>query len=449
VEVDSDLTTEEISAIAEEAYIYAFPMMMGYRFGYANNLQPASPGYRGPPNAGPYGEAVTLDHSFRDVITPNADTPYSFTLLDFRAGPLVLSVPAVTDRYYVMQFEDLFGYNELFVGSRATGSEAGTYFLTGPRWDGEVPAGFTASHRFETDLVFLLGRTQLLGAGDTPALAEVMAQYRLEPYSVFTGGEAPELPPHDWPVWDDEASRDERFVRYLNVLLPLCEPTHPDEVEILSRFARIGIGPGRPVDLDALPSETRAAIADGVGRARENLAAASEGLGATINGWMSMDAFGDRDAYRGNYLRRAAESMAGWGGNDKIEAYYPMARVDAGGNPLDGSARYQLRLETDPPVKAFWSVTMYDTSYDGTAGYMVENPIDRYLISSITEGLVRDADGSLTITMQHTEPTDPVERANWLPTPTGPFYLTMRLYWPEQDALHGAWIAPPVERLED
>ncbi len=448
MKIDPELTGEEITAIAKEAYIYSFPMMMGYRYGYATYLQPASPAYRGPANAGPYGEAVTLDHTFRDVITPNADTPYSFGLLDFRAGPLVLSVPAVTDRYYVMQFEDLYGQNDLYVGSRATGSEPGTYFLVGPGWDGEVPDGFSGSHRFETDLVFLIGRSQMLGRDDAPTLGEIMAQYRLEPYAVHTGGVAPDLPPFDWPHWDDAASRDERFITYVNGLQPLCQPPHPDETELLERFARIGIGPGEPADLGTLSDEVRTALADGVTSARSELVTASESLGQIINGWMSMDAFGNRDAYGGDYLRRATESMVGWGGNDRVEAYYPMARVDGDGEPLDGGAAYQLRLETTPPVNAFWSVTMYDTSYDGTAGYLVENPIDRYLINELTEGTVRDPDGSLTITLQHNEPDDPTGRANWLPTPDGRFYLALRLYWPQPAALDGTWVAPPVVRLD-
>ncbi len=157
------------------------------------------------------------------MISPNADTPYSFALLDLRAGPLVLTVPEVTERYYVMQFEDLFGYNELFVGSRATGSGAGSYLLLGPRWAGEVPDGFVSSFRFETDLVFLIGRSQLLGSDDQAALGRVMEQYRLEPLEVFQGGEAPVLEPFDWPHWDDEASRDERFIGYVNTLLTLCQ----------------------------------------------------------------------------------------------------------------------------------------------------------------------------------------------------------------------------------
>jgi hypothetical protein len=446
VDIDPTLSSSEIADIAREAYVYAFPMLMGYRYGYATYLDPGSPAYRGPANGGPYGEPVTLDHRFRDVITPNADTPYSFALLDFRAGPVVLTVPEVRDRYYVMQFEDLYGHNELYVGSRTTGTDAGSYFLTGPSWTGSVPDGFAGSHRFETDLVFLIGRTQMLGRSDAGALAEVMTRYRVQPYAAYAGGEAPPLPAFAWPVWDDDASRDERFIRYLNALLDLCQPPSPDETDMLDRFARIGIGPGMPADVDALPDATRRAIGDGVSVARHDIAAAAATLGATINGWSSMDAFGTRQDYGGDYLRRAAEAMVGWGGNDQSEAYYPLARVDADGAPLDGNATYTLRLDVAPPVRAFWSVSMYDTAYDGTAGYLVDNPIGRYLINDLTEGLRRDDDGSLTITMQRTEPMDPTARANWLPTPDGPFYVAMRLYWPEESALDGTWEPPPIVR---
>ena len=159
------------------------------------------------------------------------------------------------------------------------------------------------------------------------------------------------------------------------------------------------------------------------------------------------EVFGDRGWYGGDYLLRAAGAMIGWGGNDASEALYPMAREDADGHPLHGDHRYRIRLTTRPPARAFWSVTMYDTSYDGVAGYLVENPIGRYLVNSTTQGLVRDADGSLTIHVQRDEPTTPEGRANWLPAPDGTFYLAMRLYLPEPAALDGTWAPPPIERV--
>ncbi|HSR47608.1 MAG TPA: DUF1214 domain-containing protein, partial [Anaerolineales bacterium] len=169
--------------------------------------------------------------------------------------------------------------------------------------------------------------------------------------------------------------------------------------------------------------------------------------GKKVNGWASTDVFGTRDFYAGDYLLRAVSAMLGWGGNDAIEAFYPMAREDEAGEPLDGANRYQLTFRSLPPAKAFWSVTMYDTSYDGTAGYLVENPIDRYLINSTTEGLVFGKDGSLTITIQRSQPQETTEVANWLPAPEGPFYVVLRIYWPEKAALDGTWAPPPIRQI--
>ena len=89
---------------------------------------------------------------------------------------------------------------------------------------------------------------------------------------------------------------------------------------------------------------------------------------------------------------------------------------------------------------------MYDMSYDGAAGYLVENPINRYLINSTTRGLVLGDNGSLTIVIQHDRPDSPDEQANWLPAPAGPFYLALRIYVPEPAALDGTWVPAAVQR---
>lgn len=439
-------TDQDVAATIEEAYAYAFPMLMGYRFAFATFLAPSLPSYRGPVNE-LHGEPATLDYRFRDVITPNADTPYSMAALDLRAEPLVLDVPAVADRYYVLQFVDLYGANPHYVGTRATGREAGTYLLVGPGYNGPIPAGFTDVLRFETDLVFIIGRSQLLGPDDAETLRPIMDGYRLEPLSARGGDPAPEPPAFQWPIWDDAASRDERFVGYVNALLAWCQPPHPSEQEMLRHFAAAGIGPGLPFNADELPDDVRSAMRAGVERARDRIGQRAAELGEKVNGWSAVEAFGDREFFAGDYLRRAAGAMAGWGGNDKIEAFYPLVREDAEGRPLSGEHRYRLRLSTMPPARAFWSVTMYDTSYDGIAGYLVENPIDRYLINSTTRGLVPGEDGSLTIHIQHDRPETAEGQANWLPAPEGPIYLVMRIYWPEPEALDGTWEPPAVQRI--
>ena len=170
------MDADQARAIADEAYVFAFPMLMGYRAAFGMALYEAGSGYRGPLNA-LHSDARTLDHTFREVVSPNADTPYSIGVVDLRAEPMVLTVPEVTDRYYVMQIEDLFGTNAHYVGTRATGTAAGSYVLAGPRWTGPRPEGVRAVLPLETDLAFVLGRTQLLGTDDLPALRAVQEGY--------------------------------------------------------------------------------------------------------------------------------------------------------------------------------------------------------------------------------------------------------------------------------
>lgn len=124
-----------------------------------------------------------------------------------------------------------------------------------------------------------------------------------------------------------------------------------------ARFAAIGIEAGRPFD-PATSTPMCAAMRAWVDQARAQIAARSEHLGESINGWSVFEAFGSRNFFGGDFLLRAAGVMVGSGGNDKVDAVYPFGRVDGDGAPLSGDHRYRLRLETAPPAKAFWSVPL-------------------------------------------------------------------------------------------
>lgn len=150
---------------------------------------------------------------------------------------------------------------------------------------------------------------------------------------------------------------------------------------------------------------------------------------------------------------RAAAAKAGIYGNDAIEATYPQTRVTASGEALDGSKHnYTLTFAKDelPPVNAFWSVTMYG----GKTQFLIENPINRYLINSpMLPGLKKNPDGSLTIYIQKDAPSAD-KKSNWLPAPDGPIYLVMRLYWPKETppsilpAGQGTWKPPAVTQVQ-
>ncbi|RUM95106.1 DUF1254 domain-containing protein [Pseudaminobacter arsenicus] len=154
---------------------------------------------------------------------------------------------------------------------------------------------------------------------------------------------------------------------------------------------------------------------------------------------------GSREFLDGNYLYRMTVAADGIYGNSKEEAFYPAYFVDASGKPLDGKNRYTLHFASGqlPPVKAFWSVTLYEMP----ASLLYANPLNRYLINSaMVPQLTKDADGGVTIHIQHDSPGADKE-ANWLPAPAGPFVMAMRLYWPEPQVLDGSWKAPPAVKV--
>jgi hypothetical protein len=184
----------------------------------------------------------------------------------------------------------------------------------------------------------------------------------------------------------------------------------------------------------------------GIEQAEPLIKAKIEKLGQRVNGWVNSHSLRlDRRGYDGDWAQRAAVAVAGILANDAKEASYAFTREDKDGVKLDGSkTNYTLTFPAGglPPVNAFWSVTMYD----GTTQLLVENPINRYLINSpMLPELKKNSDGSLTLFIQKDEPTDPVQKANWLPAPNGPIYTVLRMYWPKQTVLNGSWEPPGIQ----
>ena len=439
------LSPKQISEKVEKAYYFSYPILQGYQALFGISIAKQSPSYFGELN-GVYSKPFTLNPSYTAVVSPNADTPYTLLNLDLSTEPMVYSVPAIKNRYYVMQLVDLYGYNAHYIGTRATGTDAGKYLLAGPNWHGKVPKGITKVLRFETDLVLGIGRTQLFGDSDLPALKKVVAQYKVEPLSTFNGTKAPKTKQHNWPVWNPAFLDDERFIPILNFSLSFCKP-NPEDAEALANLKSLGIFAGADFDAAKLTKAQQEAIIKGIKTAQAKMAQKARNLSPSQNGWRSLTGFGDRVYFKGDYFLKAAAATVGYLANDPIEASYPVCRVDSEGKQLNGANNYKITFTTEPPNNAFWSVTIYNTLKDGTGGFLVENPINRYLINDKTKGLTKEKDGKMIITISHNEPKDPKERANWLPAPEGNFYLIMRIYMPKESVLNGSWEPPAVTKI--
>jgi hypothetical protein len=439
-------TPEEARAIAKEATIYGFPILDNYRIQYSYFVDRSSPDFKAPWNTlNNVARVFTPDD--KAIQTPNSDTPYSQLGADLRAEPLVISVPAIEeDRYYSLQFIDMYTFNYAYVGSRATGNEAANFLLAGPRWKGDRPSGIKEVIRSETDFSFVLFRTQLKYRDDLENVKRVQAGYKVQPLSQFIGQPAPPAAPSiDFPKpFNPQQDRTSlEFFGLLNFLLQFA-PTHPSETELMGRFARLGIGPGMPFDANALPPDIRNAMHDGMADAWGAFAEFKR-TEVDTGKRPASEAFGTREFLKNDYMARMSAAALGIYGHSKEEALYPAYFVDADGQTLDGKNRYQLQLAPDqlPPVNAFWSITVYELP----SSLLYANSIDRYLInSSMLPDLKRDADGGVTIHLQHDSPGAGGE-SNWLPIPAGPFWATLRLYWPKPEALDGRWTQPALRRL--
>ena len=152
-----------------------------------------------------------------------------------------------------------------------------------------------------------------------------------------------------------------------------------------------------------------------------------------------------RAGYLGDFRTRGAvQCMAGIIAHDPEEAIYINTTTDVEGNRLDGGNRYVLNFEGDglPDVNAFWSLTMYDMTFN-----LTDNPINRYCIGSLQKGHKFGKDGSLTIHIQHDSPGKDKE-TNWLPSPDGEFFLVFRTYGPGKALLAQTWAMPGLVRVK-
>ncbi len=449
------VTPEEAKEIAREAYIYGFPMIMNYKTMYMSTLNEESPEYKGPFNV--LGCAARLyTPEDKTVVTPNSDTPYCMAWIDIRNEPAVISLPEMeADRFYHFQLIDLYTHNFAYLGTLTTGNSAGIYMIAGQNWDGEIPEDITEVIHSETDIFFIVVRTQLMHDQDLENVKRIQSEYGLQGLNAWLGKEAPQAEPlPDFPEWNEGDQFTREALVYMDAMLQLIRPV-AEEQEMMDRFARLGLGTEDAFDIMNFDEDIQNAIDEGV---QEGFEAIEQFVKeSTHDPLFSAKIFGTREFLRSSamknyqlddfYLLRAAAAHLGLYGNSGSEAMYPTYLRDSEGSPYDASSsKYTITFPEGqlPPVKAFWSLTMYD----GTTQLLVNNPLKRYLLNSLMmDHFVFGNDGSLTLYIQKDSPGTALEN-NWLPAPDGPFYAVLRLYGPTDAALMGEWVNPPLLKQE-
>jgi hypothetical protein len=377
------------------------------------------------------------DTGSRYVVAPNHDTLYAIAVLDLDAGPQVLTLPDIEDRYHVLQILDAWMGGIALLGSRATGGRAGVWVIAREGADPDIPKGAILLES-PTRHAFILGRVRATEA-DVDEAAKVAASITLAPLvTPDRGSGGPLMLPAPVGPPQDVGTNGAGFFDELGDLLVMDEPVTRSQTAALAAVSDL-VGPElHPTTAhpDQVPELQRAVV--------EGLAALDASLkGATelVNGWelnVNLGTAADELSLR----QRAVIARSFWGPVPAEEAVYLRAVEATNGKPLSGDMQYRIRLDGDdlPPVDGFWSFTVY-----GQDLYFVANEIDRYSLSGETPGLVTAKDGSIDIVLAHQRPRQP--RANWLPTPAGPFTLIMRLYLPQQPILNGTWDYPLIEAI--
>lgn len=433
--------------IAIEAYTYLYPMvLMDVTRRQATNVERAGDVIgRGPANAFTHVRQFP-PATFKDVVKPNFDTLYSAAWLYLDQEPMIVSVPAAGDRYYLVSLYDM--WTDIFhaPGTRTTGNGAGHFALTAPDWHGKLPDGVQRVQA-PTPYVWVIVRTQCNGPSDYAAVNQFQDQLALTPLSGWgqpagsvQGRVDPTVDSTTPPLRQVFALSPQDYFAYGTSLMSV-HPPHGVDYPVLARMKRLGLLPGQDFDLAGTTPVVQEALTQAVQQAQRRITDQQQRLAATHNGWQVVtDGVG---VYGAGYLKRATADLIGLGWNRPEDAVYPLCYVDAQGQPFTGDKHYVVHFEAHklPPARAFWSLTMYDAE-----GFQVANPLDRFALGD-RDQLMYGQDGSLDLYVQHDPPASEHE-TNWLPAPAAGFNLCLRLYYPDPDVLHGRWTPPPVKPVD-
>lgn len=426
--LDTDMLTKM-------AYVWGYPLVRMERVirEYTTiraNEPPTS--YRAPLNQIGWATELATPAS-KDMPTANNDTLYMSAVVKLDE-PYVFTVPDTQDRYYVVNVFNMWHELEHYIGQRTTGTKAGKFVIVPPGWNGTIPKDAGTVLNVTTDKVWLWGRLLVKSGEDMAVPLALQKGFDLRPLSEL-GNAGYDPKAETLEPLPDITNDPMGFLTQLSATLK--ENTIKTEDKALfGQFARIGLtesgfaGSKLPVGLQEQMAKS---LVDAAYIPMANVASA----GKVINGWTCVY---DLDNFGYNYSLRSVVSGPYLGGNGAKEAIYPLRYADNEGNPLSGANKYKIVFPSDPPVGAFWSLTAYDSKNK----LLMENEISRYKIGSDND-LVKNSNGTLELTIQHDAPANP---QNWLPVGEGEFYLTLRMYIPDESVINGDYVLPQVEIIK-
>lgn len=417
----------------EAAFVYGYPLFVLAQTRYRAVQDPRNV-QRHAPNTVQHLRALG-DHRSRWLTAPNNDTLYSNAWLDLSRGPVRIRVGQMPPgRYWSVALLDACTNHIAVVGQRLDARGPVDLTLVGP---GQAAPGGEGRVIATPGMDVWLFARGLVDGPDDLARSHAM-QDALE---VLAPGDV-DGPARVAPL---DVTDPQNFLAVVNEALAR-NPPPPGEGELLSSWAEIGFSPGDVRAWEKLPFDAQRAWSAQIASAFEGVRRSGASGRRDFQG--SIAAAADIGNFGRNFALRASVAMGGLGALEPDEAMYFVRYHDDDRQPMDGESRYVLHVPAGGiPTDSFWSFTMYEATADGRR-FFVDNPIGRYSIGNRTAGLVVAADGSIEIVLQRTSPGEPQLRANWLPTPAGPFQIALRCYAPRAELREGRVAMPGIVRVD-
>lgn len=440
------LSPDSVRVVGEEAAVFGLPLVRNYTLLHSVAADTTSPLFSPPNRFKPAGLVPELSTNL--LGTFDSGTSFCLAYLDLREGPMVISVPRVSDRYYSIQLVDMLTDNFAYIGTRPTGDRTGTFLVVGPGWKGELPfpGELTQVLPSPSWIVLVIGRTELDEADSTRA-AQAWKDFRIQSLTEYRGRPAPPLPPVDWPPpADAETSSAADFYRVLNFAMQ-WQVFLPEEKPLLNAFTRIGVAPGEPFGAGDGSAPRLQALGDALAAARKEIQAAAESLIVVRGDWGTLpDGVGNAGT---DYLARATVSWRLPYVNSREETLYFLGRADSLGASLDGaSGRYIVTFDRPPPTRYFWSMSAVDARTlqveAGSVREFLDDEKRKTFDLTLAVGKKKKTK-PFRILIQREEP--PLgQDETWLRTPDGPFLLLLQVFGPIPTRMGFDYEPPPIVR---
>ena len=404
------------------------------------------------------GEANTI-LAWSKVATPNAElltannnTPYILAMTNLNKGPVVVEIPAVSDKaLFYGQIVDHWQYAIADVGPIGLDKgKGGKYLLLPPHYKGDIPKGYIVLKSPSYRVYFAFRSIKKPNASyiDAYNYAKTLKMYYLndpKPTKFIDPSDKrfPTLPHYD-----------EDFYKDIYDIISLEDVQEQDKI-MLGYLAYLGIEKGKPYHPDAVAKKAmKQAITDFYYTMQHQLTyPPKEMYYWEKRHWQDVltpDKNGNFSFVYKNSIDILKRANRYFFATYYPRSYYsPPANIymftitDKNGKPIDGMKLYKLKIPKDMPVKQFWSLILYDADTWAFI-YTKENKVG---ISSFDmEKLKKDADGGVTLYFGPKAPKG--LESNWIPTGGKRIAPALRFYGATDAIINKSFVMPDVELVK-